>query len=221
VTAALAVAAGVAGVALAPLLDLLATRIPREPVAHPVPARRAVFAVGGGVLLAAAGGRFADSWALPAYLVFAAGMLLLSVIDVERFLLPDLIVYPLGLLTAGLLGVAALADDAGGAWMRALAAGAIAGAAFALLHLLFPAGLAAGDVKLAVVLGLATGWLGGAEVFLAFTLAFVLGAVVSAALVLLGRRHRRDPVPFGPFLAGGALTAVLVGPGLLDWYAGS
>ena len=220
-TGALAALAAGVGVALAPALDHLATRVPRGPVEHPLPARRLVFAVVGAALLAATAARFVDSAALAAFGVLAAGLLLLSVIDIERFLLPNVIVYPLTLVTAALLVIASLVDDDGSALLRAIVASAVTGAAFALLHRLFPAGLAAGDVKLAVVLGLGTGWLGWGEVFLAFFVAFVLGAFVAGALVVSRRRHRSDPVPFGPFLAAGTLVAILVGGEFLDWYAGS
>jgi leader peptidase (prepilin peptidase)/N-methyltransferase len=39
-------------------------------------------------------------------------------------------------------------------------------------------------------------------------------------LLATGRRSRHDHIPFGPFLAAGALTALLVGETILDWYSG-
>ena len=220
-TIALAALGAALGLAAAPILDTLATVVPHGPVEHPLPARRLVFAITGAALLAATMASFADSWALPAYVVLATGLLLLAVIDIERFLLPNRIVYPLTVTVAVLLALAAVIDGDAGAWFRGLLAAVVAGTAFAVLHLLSPSGLAAGDVKLAVVLGLATGWLGWGEVFLAFLLAFVLGALVAVVLVGFRRRGRRDPVPFGPFLAAGTLAAVLIGPELLDLYTGT
>ncbi|MGH9027000.1 MAG: prepilin peptidase, partial [Acidimicrobiia bacterium] len=156
-----------------------------------------------------------------AYLVLVAGLLLLSVIDIERFLLPDAIVYPLTLATALLLTLAALGDGDGDALVRALVAAVGAATVFALLHLAFPDGLAAGDVKLAAVLGFGTGWLGWGEALLGFVFAFAAGAAIAGVLVLTRRRTRRDPVPFGPFLAAGALVAILIGDEVLNWYTGS
>jgi leader peptidase (prepilin peptidase) / N-methyltransferase len=217
----LAVAAGLVGIALSPVFDRVACGVPREPVEHAVPGRRVVLAVVGGAVLAAVAAQFSSSWALPAFLVLAAGLLVLSVIDVERFLLPNAIVYPLALATIALLAVAALGEGDGGAFVRALVAAVVAGAVFAALHLAFPDGLAAGDVKLAAVIGLGTGWLGWGEVVLGFVLAFVLAAAVAGVLVVFRRRGRRDPVPFGPFLATGALVAILIGNELLNWYTGT
>src|SRR5436190_14190124 len=49
-----------------------------------------------GVMFAAVGARFADSWALPAYLLLTAGLIALSAIDLEHYILPNRIIYPLG-----------------------------------------------------------------------------------------------------------------------------
>ena len=57
-----------------------------------------------GLLFAAVGARFADdSWVLPAYLVFTAGLVALSVIDLEHFLLPNRVLYPVGFISVPLL----------------------------------------------------------------------------------------------------------------------
>jgi leader peptidase (prepilin peptidase)/N-methyltransferase len=74
-----------------------------------------------------------------------------------------------------------------------------------------PRGMGFGDVKLAGVLGLALGWLGWGEAVVGFFLGFGYGALVSVALIALGRAGRKSTVPFGPFLVAGALTAVLYG----------
>ncbi len=51
-------------------------------------------------------------------------------------------------------------------------------------------------------------------------LGFVYGAVVGMFLIATKLRSRKDHVPFGPFLAAGAMTAVLVGDVIVDWYRG-
>ncbi len=75
-----------------------------------------------------------------------------------------------------------------------------------------------GDVKLSFVLGVALGWLGWGYVFLGLFLGFLYGAVIGMALIALRIRSRKDHVPFGPFLAAGTITAVLIGEALLDAY---
>lgn len=206
-------------------LDVVVTRVPaRLPVLasgaragfRPGPA--ALLAASGALLFAGMGLRFHDSWALPAYLVLTAGLVALSLIDLEHFLLPNRIVYPLAVAMVVLLGLAALGDRDGRAFVRALLAGGVGFVALGLLHLASPRSMGFGDVKLAFVLGLALGWLGWGELALGLFLGFLYGAVVGVVLMALRVRGRKDQVPFGPFLAAGALTAVLWGEAILRWY---
>jgi leader peptidase (prepilin peptidase)/N-methyltransferase len=99
----------------------------------------------------------------------------------------------------------------------------IAGAG-ALLFFFLPAlvhqkGMGMGDVKLAGVLGL---YLGRA-VAPALFFALILGVVVGAAIIAMKgvSEGRRTKVPFGPFMAVGALIAFFVGSGLVDSYTSS
>lgn len=206
-------------------LDVVVTRVPARLPVLGNGARAglrlgpaAFLAAGSALLFAGMGLRFHDSWVLPAYLVLTAGLVALSLIDLEHFLLPNRIVYPLAAATLVLLGLAALGDRDGGAFVRALLAGVVGFVALGVLHLASPRSMGFGDVKLAFVLGLALGWLGWGELALGFFLGFLYGAVVGVVLMALRIRGRKDHVPFGPFLAAGALTAVLWGEALLRWY---
>src|SRR5439155_19564617 len=87
-----------------------------------------------------------------------------------------------------------------------------------VVQLVSPRGRGFGDVRLSAVLGLFLGWLGLRYVGLGFFLGFFLGAVVGLALLILRRRGRKDHIPFGPFLAAGAVLAVLAGSPILAWY---
>ncbi len=176
--------------------------------------------LGCGALFAAVGAEYAESWAMPAYLVFAGALLALSVIDIEHYRLPNRIVYPLSIVLPVLVGVAAIADHDLGGWGRALAAGAAAFTGMLVLHLISPKGMGLGDVKLAFSLGVALGWLGWVELMLGLVLGFLYGAVIGVFLIATKLRGRRDPVPFGPFLAAGAMTMVLWGAPIVDWYTG-
>jgi leader peptidase (prepilin peptidase) / N-methyltransferase len=183
-----------------------------------IPVRYPLVELACGVLWAGLGARFAGSWALPAFLVLGAGLLALSVIDLEHYLLPNRVVYPLGITCAALLGVAGIADGDPAVWLRALVAGTVAFVAFFVIHVVAPRGMGFGDVRLSFVLGLALGWLGWGYVALGLFLGFLYGAVIGAGLIATRLRSRRDHVPFGPFLAAGTLTAALWGQSILDWY---
>jgi leader peptidase (prepilin peptidase)/N-methyltransferase len=102
--------------------------------------------------------------------------------------------------------------------LRALGGGAAAFAFFFVLHVVSPRSMGFGDVKLSFTLGLFLGWLGWGYVFVGLFLGFLYGAVIGVALIALRLRTRKDHVPFGPFLAAGTLTAILVGQALLDAY---
>jgi leader peptidase (prepilin peptidase)/N-methyltransferase len=186
----------------------------------PISARYPLVELANGVLWAAMALRFGTSWALPAYLVLVSALLALSLIDLDTFLLPNRIVYPLALALVVLFGLAALLEDAGSDYLRALLGGLAAYAFFLTVHLIAPRGMGFGDVKLSFALGVALGWLSWGTVFLGLFLGFLLGAVVGVALIATKVRSRRDHVPFGPFLAAGTVLAILFGEPLLDLYLG-
>ncbi len=187
-----------------------------DPVAAVRTGRGRLLALTTGALFAALAARFDDTWVLPAYLVLGAGLVTLSVIDLEHHLLPNRIVYPLGAITVSLLGVAAAAEGTAEPFGRALACGVGALVAFVLLHAIAPHALGFGDVRLAAVLGAALGWLGVRETVLGFALGFVEAAVVGVVLMIIGRADRRTALAFGVFLAAGALTVIFAGDAFLD-----
>lgn len=76
-------------------------------------------------------------------------------------------------------------------------------------------GMGLGDVKLALAAGLALGW---PDIALATMLAFVLGGLWSAGLMLFRRKTMRDRVPFAPFLVLGFVLTVLFGAAIVTGY---
>lgn len=174
--------------------------------------------LGCAALFAATGARFGAAWELPAYLVFAAALLALSIIDLEHYRLPNRIVYPLSIVLPLLLVPPAIADGTWKPLVRALVGGLLAFGGLFVIHLVSPRGMGFGDVKLSFSLGVALAWLGWGHLAFGLLLGFLYGAVIGIALVVLRLRTRRDAVPFGPFLAAGAMTMVLWGRPILDWY---
>jgi leader peptidase (prepilin peptidase)/N-methyltransferase len=201
-----------------PVVSWLLLRGRCHACAEPIPIRYPLVELATGVLFAAMAVRFGADWALPGYLVFVSALLAVSAIDLERFLVPNRIVYPSLVASLALLGLAGLLERDGDAFVRALVgAGAASGGLFALA-LLYPRGMGMGDVKLALLLGLYLGWLSLGHVLLGLFLGFLLGSVVGIGLLVTGARGRKDHLPFAPFLAAGAVLAVLAGEPLLDLY---
>ncbi|MET0894820.1 MAG: A24 family peptidase [Acidimicrobiia bacterium] len=228
-TAALVVGCSVLGLVVGWFLDPVITRVPRKVPVFGPPAddepppsklRQVLVTLVTGALFAAMAARFEDSWALPAYLVLTAALVALSVIDLEHFLLPNRIVYPLTGAVLALLGIAALADDNAESLTRGLLGGLVAFACFFVLHMVSPRSMGFGDVKLSFVLGLSLGYLGWGEVFVGLFLGFLYGAVIGIILIVVRARDRKQALPFGPFMAAGALTAILVGDAIITWYRG-
>ena len=77
--------------------------------------------------------------------------------------------------------------------------------------------MGAGDAKLAALMG---AWLGWQNLLIAGFLACVLGAVGGGAAIALGWLDRRQPMPFGPFLAIGTVIAVFYGNQMITTYLG-
>jgi leader peptidase (prepilin peptidase)/N-methyltransferase len=188
---------------------------------NPIPVRYPLVEAGCGVLFVAVAARFGASWELPAYLVLTAALLAISIIDLEHFIVPDRITAPLTVSALGLLGLAAVAEGNGWRFGRTLLGGVAYFAFLLLLNIFYPKGMGMGDVKLAFPLGLYLGWFGWGHVFLGGFLAFLLGAVVGVTLIATKIKSRKDVVPFGPFLALGAMLAILWGDPILRWYTGA
>lgn len=171
-------------------------------------------------LFAGAAVRFGADWALPAFCVFLAALLALALIDLEHFLLPSRVIYPTLLLSVPLLVLAAALDGHWGMLRDALVGSLAAFAVFFLLNLIYPRGMAFGDVRFSAVIGLFLGWLGPRTLFLGLFLAFLSASVIGIGLIIAGRASRKSPIPFGVFLALGAALAVFAGRPILDWWIG-
>ena len=203
-----------------PVFAWLALRGKCRHCGNPISARYPLVEAGCGALFVAVALRFGWSWELPPYLILTAGLLAISLIDLEHFIVPDRITAPLTVSAIALLGLAAAIDGEGGRFVRSLLGGLAYFAFLLLLNIVYPRGMGMGDVKLSFSLGLFLGWLGWGQVFLGGFLAFLLGAVVGVLLIAVGVKGRKDFVPFGPFLALGTMLTILVGSPVLRWYSG-
>lgn len=152
-------------------------------------------------------------WDALALAVLVTVLVPVVVIDLRHQLIPDLLVLP---ATAIALPAAVMADP--GRWWVPVAGAAGAAGFLFLLWLVHPGGMGLGDVKLAALIGAVLGVLAIPALFLAFAAGAALGLVL---LARLGPRARKVAVPFGPFLAAGAVAALVIGPRLVDWYSGT
>ncbi|MFI2436823.1 prepilin peptidase [Streptomyces sp. NPDC018693] len=148
---------------------------------------------------------------LGVWLLLAPVGVLLGVVDLRVQRLPDPLTLPLAVVVPALLGVVAVLPEHAGRWTTSLLGGLALGGGYLLLHLINPAGLAFGDVKLSLGVGAALGWYGWASVMLGTFAGFLLGALYAGVLVLARRAGRGTAIAFGPFLLAGALVGLLAG----------
>lgn len=173
--------------------------LPREDTTRAWLRRLLVVAATAG-LFALAGARY-EGGEIAIICAYVCVLLVCAGTDALSFRVPNTVTYPaiVGALVAG-----ALMPDA--EVLKVLAGGALAGGVFLLPALLTGgAGMGMGDVKLAAFAGLALGFPNVAP-----ALVFTALAGGGTALVLLatGARRRRDPIPYAPFIAAGALVAL-------------
>lgn len=155
--------------------------------------------------------RWGWSFATLAWCGFSAALVALTLIDWDTTLLPDDITLPL--LWAGLLAAVA-------GWTAVPLADAVMGAAAGYLSLWLvywgfklatgKEGMGYGDFKLFAALGAWFGWQALVPIIL---MASVIGAIVGIGMKIASNLREGKYVPFGPFLAGGGLAAMLWGPG--------
>jgi prepilin signal peptidase PulO-like enzyme (type II secretory pathway) len=169
---------------------------------------------------------------LALYLLIFAGLLLMALIDRVWQIIPDELTVILAVLGVFLLALSASSFEAYGAsfvgsyaplfgfreWgivVNRIIGSLIAGGFLLALYIVTRGrGIGFGDVKLSFALGLIFGW---PDVLLLHLFAFILGSVYGIAAILKGK-GMKSLLPFGPFLALGALVVFLWGREVLDFY---
>jgi leader peptidase (prepilin peptidase)/N-methyltransferase len=190
-----------------PVVSYLALRGKCSACSKPISARYPAIEALTGIVSGYTAWRFGFSMATLGALIFIWAMIALAFIDLDTFFLPDDITLPLlwcGLLfnLAGVftdLPSAVVGAAAGyltlwlGVWVFKLATG--------------KEGMGYGDFKLLAAIG---AWLGWKVLPLVVVLSSFVGAVVGVLLIVVARRGRNVPIPFGPYLAAAGIIAHMV-----------
>jgi leader peptidase (prepilin peptidase)/N-methyltransferase len=140
----------------------------------------------------------------------AVGLVVLTEVDLRTRRLPREISYPLFGSVLTLVGVVSWVGDGDERITQTLLGSAVATIALSILHWLSRGQLGDGDVRLAPALGTVASFGGVSAVWTSLIAAFVAAGIFVSVLMLFGRATRTTTVPFGPFLAGGAIVTVLV-----------
>jgi leader peptidase (prepilin peptidase)/N-methyltransferase len=181
----------------------------------PIPPRYPIIEATTGALFAFAAIEFGYGWATAGAAILTGALVALTFIDIDTQLLPDSITLPL--LWAGLLfNVFATYSD-----LQSAVIGAIAG--YLSLWTVYwgfklatgKEGMGYGDFKLLAALG---AWLGWQMLPLIILLSSLVGAIVGVLLIVVAKRGRNVPIPFGPYLATAGLLALFFGKDLTQAY---
>jgi leader peptidase (prepilin peptidase)/N-methyltransferase len=193
-----------------PVVSYLALRGRCRSCGAAIPVRYPLVELGTALLVAGCALKFGFTFEALVAAFFCVVLVVLSAIDVERYLIPNAIVLP----AAGIVLAAQTLIDPSVEW---LVAGLGAALFLFVAALAYPAGMGMGDVKLALLLGFGL----GRTVPVAMMVGMVAALVPSVILLARhGAAARKMKIPFGPFLALGGIVALFAGDALLDAYLG-
>jgi leader peptidase (prepilin peptidase)/N-methyltransferase len=167
-------------------------------------------------LFVAAALTFDRVWVAVMMAPFLGLMVALAVIDIRHRIIPNRVVYPSLLAFAAYILIVGLAG--GGLDVIRAVIGMLAyGGALLVVAFISPRGMGMGDVKLATLIGLVLGSLGLRYVTVAAAAGILLGGV-GAIVALIAGASRKKAIPFGPFLAAGAVAGAFLAPQISSFY---
>lgn len=167
--------------------------------------------------------RYGTGWDAIIYSLLISALIVITFIDLDHLIIPDRITLP-GILLGLAAGCFILPDP----FMRAAMLGykaSIIGAAGGFIFYFFMAelsirlfrkeGMGGGDIKLMAMLG---GFMGWKSVILTTFAGSLLGSVIGIIFMVAKGKGRGTLIPFGPFLAIGAVISLFFGQEILMWY---
>ena len=195
---------------LIPLVSYLVLRGRCRACAATIPIRTLWVEFATGVIFALLWVKFGWSYQGVGMMAYAGLFLAVFIIDLEHHIIPNKVIL------VGLVASLAIASFWPGVGPVKALIGAGAGFGILLALYLIPGFvIGEGDVKLAAVVGAATGF---PIVAVGLGLSFVMGGVVAMLLIVTRRSRRKAEIPFGPFIAASAMITLVWGDSILAWY---
>jgi len=181
-----------------------------------IPRRILWLEIGNGILFAYLFWHYGLSVDLIIATVYCCLFIVIAVIDLEHGLILNKIVFPAAVV-ALLVSIFLSRNGVVPGITQAAIGGGVGLVLFTLIVIVSRGGMGWGDVKLAALIGIINGT---PLVFVALFVAVISGGLLAVFLLLLKARGRKQAIPFGPFLALGAMVALLWGSNLINWYLG-
>ncbi|MBD1399416.1 prepilin peptidase [Pelovirga terrestris] len=160
---------------------------------------------------------FGFSSATVVYMVFVAALVVITFIDLDHQIIPDVISLPgilVGFASSFFIPWLTWYDSIFGIL---LGGGSLLAVAWIYEKLTGREGMGGGDIKLLAMFGAFLGW---QAVFPVIFLASLAGTLVGVPLMLVQKGDTRLAIPFGPFLAVAAIVYLFWGQMLIGWYLG-
>lgn len=176
---------------------------------RPIPWWQGVVEIINALLWMLAAFHFGASWTLVAICPFFSGLLALSVIDMLTYRLPDRINRWLLFGSIPPIVIISLVEGRPNDIVWAAVGGVGYWLLLGLMWLIHPSGMGFGDVKFARVVGLYLGWIHPVLLLYGVMFAGIGGSIAGIAMVVI-TRNRIKGFPFGPWMAAGAITAILL-----------
>jgi leader peptidase (prepilin peptidase)/N-methyltransferase len=161
--------------------------------------------------------RFGPTLAFATLFLFCSALVVITFIDIEHQIIPDEIS-----LSGIVIGFALSFFIRGHSWQNSLCGILLGGGSLLLVaygyqRLTGKEGMGGGDIKLLAMMGAFLGWKAVPFIILASSLA---GSVIGISIMLLQKKDSKLAIPFGPYLAFGAVLYIFYGRTLIRWYLG-
>jgi leader peptidase (prepilin peptidase)/N-methyltransferase len=168
-----------------------------------------------GLFAVAVFARYGLSWESLFVYALIAALVVITFIDIDHQIIPDVITYPgigVGFIASFVLGYITYKESLIGI---ILGGGVLLLVAWGYHFLTKREGMGGGDIKLLAMIGAFLGWKG---VIFTIFVGSAIGTIVGTVIALRTEEGRRLPIPFGPFLSIGALLFLFFGPQIIGWY---
>jgi len=161
--------------------------------------------------------RFGPTTAFAALFIFCSALVVITFIDIEHQIIPDEISLP-GIIVGFVLSF----FIPGHTWLNSLlgillGGGSLLLVAYSYQKLTGKDGMGGGDIKLLAMMGAFLGWKAVPFIIFASSLA---GSLIGISIMLLQKKDSKLAIPFGPYLAFGAVLYIFCGKSLIRWYLG-
>ncbi len=148
-------------------------------------------------------------------IILCSVLLVISFIDWEFMIIPNVIVLPVTLVGLFFTIPMAVLGNPSKWWMPiAFSAGSFV--FMLIIHLIYPKGMGMGDVKLALMLGAFL----VKNVVVGLFLGFLIGSVAGIIFIIFRKKTLKQYIPFGPFISAGGFIALFLGDAISRWYTG-